>query len=306
MGLGSLSNLASGGAFKMSLGLFIISALIMMLMSKLRKLFTKNKKQAIIYLIFVLITFALVGLLSSSKVLNDTPLNSFYGFQFMFLCLGALHLFVLRKYFNELSKKKTDFFSEFLFTIAFLLVGLIAFYNVVGRFKAPFSLIFMASSIVYLIPLLFYKLYEFALQIPVPIYEQWFYPVDENIKDPTKKELENPLVISFEFQKKPGENDITNFRVKAPENMEFSKLFYFFINDYNERHPESKIDFINPDNLEPQGWIFYFKPNWWSSIKHIGFDKTISWNNIKEDHVIICQRAVEVLDTAPDLQEVTD
>lgn len=296
MGLVSLSNLANGGAFKMSLGLFIIGTMIMMLMTKLRKLFTKNKKQAIIYLIFVLLTFALVGLLSSSKVLNDTPLNSFFGFQFMFLGLGSLHLFILRKYFSELSKNKKHFFSEFLFTIAFLLIGLIAFHNVVGRFRAPFSLIFMASSIFFLIPLLFYKLYEFALQIPVPIYNQWLYPVGENIKDPTKKELQNPLVISFEFQKKPDENDITNFRVKAPENMEFGKLFYFFINDYNEKHPESKIDFLKSDNQEPHGWIFYYKPNWWSSLKHISFDNTISWNNIKEDNVIICQRAIQSLD----------
>lgn len=294
--MGLLRSLATGGggaALKLSIGMLIIGALIMMLMGKLRKLFSKNKKKAIFYAIFILITFALVGLLSSSKVLNDTPLNSFYGFQFMFLALGSLHVYVLRKYFDDLSKDKKDFFSEFMFTVAFLIIGLIAFFNVVGQFRPPFIIIFMASSIAFLIPLLLYKLYEFALQIPIPIFEKWIYPFDDNIKDPTKKELENPLVISFEFQKKQDDNDITNFRVKAPENMEFGKLFYFFINDYNVRHPESKIDFLNPENQEPQGWVFYYKPNWWSSIKHINFTNTVSWNNIKEDNVIICQRAAE-------------
>jgi len=134
------------------------------------------------------------------------------------------------------------------------------------------------------------KLYEFATSIPVPIYKKWLYPVGENIKDPTSKELKDPLVISFEFRKNEDISDVTNFRVKAPEAMEFGKLFYFFINDYNERHPEGKIQYLDDLGAEPQGWIFYFKPNWWSSLKHINFAKTILGNNIKEDNVIICQR----------------
>jgi Ca2+/Na+ antiporter len=291
MGLISFQNLANGSAFKMSMLLFIVGTVIFALMSKLRKLFAKDKKRTIIYLIFTLISFALVGVLSSSKVLNDTPLNSFYGFQVLFLILGIVHMYVMRKYFENLSEDKTDFFSEFLFSIAFLLVGLIAFYNVVFKFKIDFSLIFMTAAIVYLIPFLVYRLYEMALQIPIQVYDKWYFPVSEDIKDPTSKELENPLVISFEFQKRNTDSEVTNFRVKAPNNMEFSKLFYFFITDYNVRHPESPIEYLEED--KPQAWIFYFKPNWLSSLRHIDFNKTISWNKIKENTVIICQRTEE-------------
>lgn len=288
MGLITLQNLANGSAFKMSMVLLIVGTIIFALMSKLRKLFAKDKKKTIIYLIFTLLSFAVVGLLSSSKVLNDTPLNSFYGFQILFLIIGILHVFILRKYFEDLSKDKDDFFSEFLFTVAFLFAGLFAFYNVVHKFKINFSIIFMASGIVYLIPFFVYRLYEYALQIPVYVYDKWYFPLNENIKDPTSKELENPLVISFEFQKKDTDSEVTNFRVKAPVNMEVSKLFYFFISDYNVRHPESPIEYL--ENEEPQAWIFYFKPNWWSSLKHIDFNKTVAWNKIKENTVIICQR----------------
>lgn len=276
--------------FKVSLGLFFISSIIMGLVSKLRTIFTKNKKAGILYLLFILVTFALTGLLSSSYVLNDTPLNSFIGIQIVFLILGILHLYVMEKYFPDLSKDKSGFFHKFLFTIVILCIGLIVYMNVVNRFRTSFSFTFLGASIVFLIPFLFNKVYKFAFSIPVSVYNKWLYPLDNSIKDPTKNELTNPAVISFEFQKNNNDKDITNFRIKAPENMDFGKLFYFFINDYNERHPESKIEYLNPENMQPQEWIFFFKPNWLGNLKHIDYNKTVSNNNVKENDVIVCQR----------------
>jgi len=288
--MGSINSILQGDAFKFGIIFFFIGSLIMMLFTELRKVFTKNKKKAILYAIVVLISFALVGLLNSSKVLNDTPLNSFIGFQFLFLLLGGVHVYALRTFFKDLSEDKQKFFPEFLFTVAITCIGLISFFYITIRFREPYKFLFLISSIVFLVPFLFYRLYEFALSIPVPVYKKWLYPLGDNIKDPTAKELKDPLVISFEFQKKQDNNDITNFRVKAPEEMEFGKLFYFFINDYNERHPESTIEFLNNSTNEPLGWIFYFKPNWWSGLQHINFAKTVSGNSIKEDHVIVCKR----------------
>ena len=288
--MGSLSSLLSGNAFKISILLFIVGSLIMMLFTKIRKIFSKQKKQAILYAIFILISFALVGFISSSKFLNDTAVNSFIGMQIIFLLLGILHLFIMRKFFAALSEDKSDFFSEFLFTIAITLIGLFAFLNVVTKFRDGINYTFLASSIIFIVPYLSYKLYEFSLLIPVPEYKNWFYPLEVDVKEPTQKELQNPLVISFEFQKKQDIADVTNFRVKAPENMEFGKLFYFFINDYNERHPESQIDFTDYSTQEPHGWIFYRKPSWIKSLKHINFSKTVIANDIREDYVIVCQR----------------
>lgn len=287
----SFSSILSGNAFKISIIFFIVGSLLMLLFTKLRKIFTKNKKQAIFYAIFILITFGLTGVISSSKFLNDTALNSFIGMQVVFLALGMLHIYIMRKFFATLSEDKSDFFSEFLFTVAFTFIGLFAFLNVVTRFREAIGYTFLASALFFIIPFLTYKLYEFSLLIPVPVYKKWFYPLEVDVKEPTAKELQNPLVISFEFQKKHGHAEIINFRVKAPENMEFGKLFYFFINDYNERHPESQIDFLDPKTQEPHGWIFYKKPNWLRSLTHINFSKTILGNDIKEDNVIVCQRA---------------
>ncbi len=278
---------------KINIGLFIIGTLIMTMVTKLRKLFAKNKKMAIGYALFVLLTFALTALLSSNKVLNDIPINSYYGIQFMFFALGILHLFVLRKFFPELSSDSAEFFPEFLFTIAYTCLGLIAFLQIVSRFRPSFSYLFAASALLFIIPTLIYKMYEFALEIAIPVYDSWLYPLGKEIKDPTKEELANPKVISFEFRKNEDEDDITNFRVKAPQAMEFGKLFYFFLVDYNERHPEGEIEILDEKTQVPCSWSFHLKPNWWSTVKRINFNKTVAANNIKEDSVIICNRVAE-------------
>ena len=281
---------------KVNLGLFIIGTLIMTMVTKLRKLFSRNKKQAILYALFVLVSFALVGLLNSSQVLNDTPINSFYGFQILFFGLGILHLHILRKYFPDLSEDKSQCYLEFLFTIAYVCLGLIAFLQVASRvandLRADLNYVFMASALLFVLPILFYKMYEFAMQIALPVYKSWPYPLGKEMKDPTKEELANPRVISFEFRKKEDENDITNFRVKAPQAMEFGKLFYFFIVDYNERHPESQIEVLNEKTQRPSTWVFHLKPSWWSPIRHINFDQTVAANDIREDSVIICSRVI--------------
>ena len=287
--MGSVQSLIQGDAFKVSIIFFFIGSLIMILFGKLRKLFTKNKKKAILYILIILVSFALVGLLSSSKVFNDTPINSFVGVQSLFLILGAVHVYVLRTFFEDFQEDKTDFFKEFLFTVAILCIGLIALFNVVSYFKESFKFYFLSAGVAFLIPFLFYKLYEFAYLIPVPVYKKWFYPLG-NIKDPTATELENPLVISFEFKKERSKNDITNFRVKAPQSMEFGKLFYFFLNDYNERHPESKIECFDENEKNPLGWVFHYKPHWWNTLQHINFQKTVDGNGLRENHVVICQR----------------
>lgn len=288
--MNAVTNILNGNMFKASIILFFISSILIGVLKKVRSLFTKNKKLAIVYLLFILLTFALAGLLSSHKVFNDTPLNSFIGIQFVFLLIGIAHLFILNKYFPELSNDKTNFINEFLFTIAILCIGYISYINVVNKFRPAYSYMFLGAGLFFLLPFLIHKLYQFATNIPVPIYKKWKYPLENEIADPTKNELTNPVVISFEFQKKHNDKEITNFKIKAPENMEFGKLFYFFINDYNERHPEAAIEYLDQNTQNPYEWGFYFKPNWMGSSKHIDFNKTTANNQIKENDIIVCHR----------------
>ncbi|MDY8138340.1 TssN family type VI secretion system protein [Aquimarina sp. 2201CG5-10] len=274
---------------KVGIVMLMISALLMGFVVGLKRLFTKNKKKFFLYLIVTLLLFAGTALLSNEKVLNDIPLNSFIGFQIIFLILGCIHVIALRKVFPDLSENFSDFWTEFLYTIVITCLGLITFIMVVGIYKPEYQYIFTASALWFVIPFMVVKLYEFAISIPVSVYKKWFYPIDKKIKDPSDEELQNPLVISFEFNKGKNLDELSNFRLKAPEKMEFGKLFYFFINDYNDRHPEGEIKFLDDKN-NPYGWIFYTKPKWYKSQRHIDFTRTIEGNNIREDNIIICQR----------------
>ncbi len=276
---------------KIGIVLLVISMILMGFVVGLRKIFKKNKKKIIIYMLVVLLLFAATALLSNENVLNNVPLNNFISFQIVFLILGIFHVLALYKFFPDLSKTPTSFWSEFLYTIVTVFIGLISFMFVVDIYKIEYTYIFTASALAFVIPIIVVKLYEFSISIPVPVYKKWFYPIDTKIKDPKNEELTNPLVISFEFNKGKSLDEVSNFRLKAPERMEFGKLFYFFINDYNERHPGDEINYMG-ENMTPSGWIFYTKPNWLGLQKFINFNKTVEANNIKENDIIICKRVI--------------
>ena len=276
----------------LSLVFLVLGAAFMFLMSGIKKLFGQKKKQVLIYLLVIALSFGLTGLISNERVLNDIPLHNFFAFQFIFLLLGILHAYVCREYFEILSEKSEGFWSEFIFSIAVSLIALIPFALVINIFKPEFTFVFLGAALWFLVPILVIKTYEFAVLIPLPVYKKWYYPIGKNIRDPKDDELINPHVISFEFHKEDNTSQLSNFRLKAPEKMEFGRLFYFFIDDYNDRHPESKIGYLEQNN-SPSGWIFYKKHTWYRGMKYIDFTRTVESNGIREDDVIICQRVYE-------------
>ncbi len=288
---------------KMSIILLIVGTLMMILMKGIKKLFAVKKKAVIIYLLILAAFFALTAFLSNERVLNDIPLRTFIAFQVIFLLMGILHVYICRNYFEMLSEKQGSFWSEFVFTIALNCIALIGFVYIVNMFKPEYTFMFLGAAIWFVVPIMVIKTYEFAMSIPLPIYKKWFYPVGKHIKDPNDDELTNPHVISFEFHKDEKTSELSNFRLKAPEKMEFGRLFYFFINDYNDRHPENKIVFLDENN-EPNGWIFFRKPRWYSVMKYIDFARTVEGNGIREDNIIICERVAKEDET--DIEELTD
>lgn len=150
----------------------------------------------------------------------------------------------------------------------------------------------LTAVLMFPVPFLFYSTYILYMDIPVKVLRKWQYPVDRHIDDPTDREMDAPLVIGFEFRKKADDAYMTTFRAKAPKEMAFGKLFYYFINDYNDRNPDEKIVFLDEQN-KPYNWIFYHKPRWFSSIRYIDPEETNSFNFIRENCVIVCKRVIE-------------
>jgi hypothetical protein len=183
------------------------------------------------------------------------------------------------------------FWPEALFTVVICAFGYMAFLLVFKWLNRDGYHYLMATCVVWiLITVFIYHTFKKAIAIPVKSFSQWFYPLHKEMEEPDEDKMKHMLVISFMFQKKSEDKFFTNFRAKAPIDMEFGQLFYYFINDYNERHPNGKIEFIN-EQSEPYGWTFYRKPKWYEfKTRYIDVENTFFTNHIRENDIVVCLR----------------
>jgi hypothetical protein len=149
------------------------------------------------------------------------------------------------------------------------------------------------SLLWFLIPVLLKKTADELMNVPDKAYKLWYYPVKHSFEDPSEQELENPVIISLIFMKNERSSDLTTFRVKAPVGMKFGQLFYYFINDYNDRNPEGTISYMT-DNLEPCGWIFKKVTRGIFGTKVvIDPESSVYSNEIKENDLLYCHRILK-------------
>ncbi len=266
-----------------------LTSLLGILMQKILGSFVKYRKQLALHLLLFIVLFLLLGLLGHSSVFFS-PTIMYVVLQVCCFLLGLLHLHLMQQNF-KFNENEHGFWLELLFTLAVAGFGFVAFYILFSYFnREGYSLLFCSAIFIFICSYFIYQCFERAMDIPMKIYKKWFYPMNTALKDPDESKLKNMLVISFEFIKKPDDSHYTNFRSKAPNDMDFGQLFYFFINDYNDRHPNEKIVF-KTDGEQPFGWIFYKKRKWYQFItRYIDADSSFYMNKIKENDIIVCNR----------------
>ncbi len=266
------------------------SALLAKLISGVHGSHKPYIKATLIYMLCGLLLFSAIACLAFWSYLKDQ--HVFYLiYQAYFLLLGILHVNWMREYLKWAGNPKV-LWAEFLFTLIVAMLGSMGFMSVF-RYFSPYGMeYYMTTSVLcFIVPWMVNQVFLNATSIPEKILKKWFYPISEEIEEPDEDKLKNLLVISFVIQKQLADAHETNFRAKAPVDMEMGELFYYFINDYNERHPQDKIEYINHAG-EPCGWIFYQKPQFFAwRTKYIDAGKTIFNNGIKENNVIICDRS---------------
>jgi hypothetical protein len=276
----------------LGIGLISFSAIIGVFAKKIRSSFKPFSKRAIWYLLISVAVFAVTGLFIAASFFSSYN-GYFIFFQVLFLLYGSLHIYLMHKK-MDWGKEKQSFVPDLIFTFIILLAGSICFmlaYRWLNREGLEISMMF--STLFFIIPLFVWHTFLSALAIPPKVLNQWYYPVHEPMEDPEESKLKNMLLISFEFQKNGQDTYFTNFRAKAPVDMELGELFYYFINDYNERHPQGQIHFSNGTG-KPYGWMFYKKPKWYTVLTtYMDSDKTIYLNRIRENDVIVCSRILE-------------
>ena len=279
--------------FLLVLGAAVVALTVCLtkMVNTIRGSFKPYRKQTLLYLLAALFFYAIVAVAAHPAVI-DGSMPALIFFQAYFLLLGSAHIYLVRQKMKWSGDDKA-FYLDLIFTLLVSALGCILFvliYRLVNT--SGLQYVMMGSILFFVVPFLFYYTFKKAIAIPPKIMKEWYYPVHEEIEEPDDSKLKNLLVISFEFPKLAGDKRVTNFRAKAPKDMEFGQLFYYFINDYNERHPNGKVQVAN-DEGEPSGWIFYRKPTWYSVMtKYIDADKTVFANRIRENEVIICTRSM--------------
>ena len=218
----------------------------------------------------------------------------FWVFVGIFISFGIIHMaMVHKKYFT--SDKSIDaraFLGELLFAIAVVLFTILLFsslqYFLTDDGKNFLFYPMMLSALGFFIPVLVIHTFDAAFDIPSPVYPTWIYPA-KALNLPEDDPREKLLVIGFEIAKKMTDARRTYFRAKAPENIYFGDLYYFFINDYNEVQSETPIQFCDKNEAACE-WIFRLKRKWYQGRKIVDPALSVKDNGIKENSVIVCQR----------------
>jgi hypothetical protein len=273
----------------LGLASFSLMAIAGRFISKLRGGVQPYLKSSLLYLLVCVLLFAIIAFTGYTEVFKRPGLV-YIIVQLLCIGIGYLHVKYLNHFVKWTGPPKL-FWVEVLFTIIICLFGFMAFTIVFKWMNREGYHYLMASSVFWMLIVQFvYHTFKKAIAIPVKVFNQWYYPLHKHVEDPDEDKMKHLLVISFMFQKKTTDDYYTNFRAKAPVDMEFGQLFYFFINDYNERHPNAKIQYVN-DIGQPHGWTFYRKLKWYEfSTNYIDDRKTFFANRIRENDVIVCTR----------------
>jgi len=261
----------------------------MLFTDKVKDFKTQFRKKYYVYLFSSILVFALISFIGQSKVI-ESLFGQFLFYQIVLFLLGVGHAFLYRAYL-DMFKVNDKIWLEPVFCLMIAVFGLIPFLIVYNYLNGhTYMFVYMGSMIAFLIPTLIYATFRTSVSIPAKVYKTWAFPVADAFPEPKDDEFRDMVVITFVFHKSPESSIRTEFRAKSPMRMDFGRLFYHFVYDYNERNPDSPIQLTDSEgNL--QHWVFYLKPRWYGVSKYINPELPMYMNGIEEDSIIICQRS---------------
>ncbi len=254
---------------------------------------TQNKaisfKVFIVYSIITIFVYCCCGLIGFIQLEN--PLSIFIILQCLFFIFGIIHFIFLNKYIA--SENTGTFLHEIVFTLYIAVLGVFA-YQIVYSFtpEFEFSALFASAQIMFILPFFIIKSAELAVLIPEKIYAKWYFPTNDIDFEIPEEQLEDKNIILVEIliQRSPENEDIIPIRGRAPLKMEFGLYFALAITEYNDSNAGKQIKIFD-DTDSVFGWNFYFKPKFFGSQEYIDPLISIRENGIRENDIIIAERA---------------
>jgi hypothetical protein len=266
-----------------------IGSLIVGLLSRYIKNFTLYKKKALWYLFSLTIVFAVI---SSIPFLftHQNLVSQYLFYQVWFLGLGIAHCHIM---YTRFWANEHTLGSELSFIIAIWLFGGVGFMLVQYLFTKGDFLYYpmLTCFLAFALPTFVYKTFEKMMAIPAKVHKWWQYPAYHEQPEVNEDDMRDLIVIGFELEKNSRDNDRTYFRARTPIKMDLGDLFYHFVNDYNDRYPNTPIDVLD-QNGQPYGWVFHLKSKWLGIARTLDPEKPVFMNGMQENSVIICNRIV--------------
>ena len=267
--------------------LLVVVVLVLRLLASKTPGFKKRRKKYYFYLAANMVVMALfVAIIYNLR--QSTLLLRYFSMLGFTVLMGGLHVFFYRYIFekfdshNKLKELVFALITALVLVVPILMIG--THFND-GQYMPYYFLVIAAFTF----PTSFFVLYKYAISIPVKLYTKWYYPLGKKYDSPKHHELNNMIVLNFMMYKSTKTTNMTSFKAKAPRNMAFGRLFFFFINDYNDKKTTTKIE-ITTGSGDPHGWYFYSKPKWYGASKHIDPERKVEENNLKDGDTIVCQR----------------
>lgn len=257
--------------------------------------YKKYKTNIYIYLFLIVIVYAMVAFLGYNKLFSEHLLYEFIFYQVFSLVIGSIHCYVYHNFFNKFEQEKSP--MEYLFALLVALYGIIPFLLIYSFFNGnQFAYLMLGHYILFFVPTFVNDTFNRAMKIPPKVYLTWQFP--ENYRElagVSDEEMRDLVVFTFLIGRKGNSKKLSIYRAKGPTRIDFGRLFFNFVLDYNERHPAEPIE-IKDKNGKLYEWVFFKQPKWYETTQYIDPKYTLYMNGIEENSVIFCIRSEHMVD----------
>lgn len=274
--------------------LIVLAACVIltMLFSQKAPDFKAKKSPFYIYVFSLAFVYSIIAFLGFNRLLADKKLYEFIFYQVSSLLLGGIHCYLYRAYFQKFNDDKKS--TEYLFALVTVLYSVLPF-GLIYTFLngSNFLFLMLGHYLVFFVPTLMNDTFNRAMNIPPKVYKTWQFP--ENYKElagVSDEEMRDLVVFSFMIDNHSNAQKYSVYRAKGPTRIDFGRLFYNFVLDYNDRHSENPIEIEGKNGL--YNWVFFLQPKWYESTKYIDPSLTLYMNGIEENSVVFCLRSEQL------------
>jgi len=287
-------------------GTGIILLMIFMMAFKL----DQNDRRTKLYLFFMMLLAALTGLgLHFGNRSTALSLPTMYiPLKIFFLVVGVFHFwFMYKKLFwskrDTYTKEQDSFFPELVYTLCIQFLMSVSLLTVYGYFAGFEKMInYWAISILFIVPFLFAKSYDFLNQIPQKDFSKKWLFTKERIGEDNWNWVNKTWVyfaikedLKGEWRKK---GRYVNFRIEVPRLVPIREIFRLAIREHNNMRHDVIIQDLGfeESNKDRFWWLFSVKwiwnrpSTWFRTARYLNPYKSVIENEILPHDIILATR----------------